>query len=937
MRSLKLPAVLLALGLAMALGAIPALGFGSGGSATASGPAASGSAGLTAKAKKRRRCHWVRVHGRAHGRRVCKKIRPPVPPTPEVPGGTAPPGGSTGPGGSGHPGGGGGGEPPESEYPGGGGPGGGGPKYETVDLIADPGFEDTTKPTGCFEPFSDSDGVVAGEATTPIAASNSLRATLTQAFGARISCGRGWEEKEGPIARKVTIEGKLRIDAPLTEGAELEVCAIVYYDDERGEPKRDCHPASRSEITSANNGILDVKGTIEAAGEGRRLAGAYFQLESNSTTVTAILDEAHIWVEELEGSEGSGNGGGGGGGGGGGASAACTKAIGEEKEPVPNGPPDPTSPCDINDVPAAGSYVPGPLTLPTQRPFISLADYTKAPATSPIARKFEDCVKNIDSGSECSNADAVVMYARTHEAVYIEEAIARVNANVEANEAQIAKGEQPEIVHDDYLYTGPEIEELALTYDYGIEAGKLSAERQQKWKELGDEVVSNLWSPLTAAWGPNKAAGNAWDAWAINDPGDNYNYSFVTATQMWALATQNHGWMEFLQRYKFPLIVNYLEGLPGGGSREGTGYGVSQRVFWENARIWRDSTGEDLPAVRNHARESAEYWLNATVPTLDMYAPIGDLSRQSFPELFDYHEDLMREAAMAAPGTEQARHAAWWLKENSIPETLTRSLVLRDALPVPADINSPQAPTALSYHATGVGQLFGRSSWSKDATWFNFTGGPYDQSHAHEDQGAFNLFRNEWLAVTSNIWSASGLQGGGGGGKLQDRGTGVSNVIRFTRPGPGGAPQTIRQNNATSTMTVTPEQQESVIKAHADLTPAYSDHSGEVHSWTRDIEFHGNQLHVHDVCSVGSGVGAVFQVNVPVEPHAGSGSVTAGKLALSFPASYQVSLVDMTSFNEDVTNEEGKQELAEEFERGWRIDITNPNACEFDVDLTANP
>jgi hypothetical protein len=482
--------------------------------------------------------------------------------------------------------------------------------------------------------------------------------------------------------------------------------------------------------------------------------------------------------------------------------------------------------------------------------------------------------------------------------------------------ATFIPSEAPLAAHDSYLEVGGMLEDLALAYDYGLEAGKLTPQQEQRWKAYGDKVLSNLWSPETATWGANPPGTFAWSGWAINDPGDNYHFSFVKATQMWALATQNHAWMDFLQAYKFPRIVDYYAAIPGGGSREGTGYGASQKNLWEDARMWRDSTGEDLTAVRTHARESIEYWINATVPTLNYFAPIGDLSRVSLPELFDYHENVVREAVMAAPGTEQARHGVWWLHENSVPDLLTQGFTLRTALLTPTD--PPQEPTALTYHATGVGQFFTRSSWDRDATWLQFTAGPYDQSHAHEDQGGFTLYRNTWLSVTSNIWSHGGLEGVSNEGI----GVGASNVLRFSRAGQAGSPpEVIPQNFSTSTETS--ETSGKRVTVHANLSNAYSDNSDAVQSWKRDLEFEENELHIHDTCQVAQNVSAVFQLHVPVEPKVnGGGSITAGALQIAIPPSYGVSLVDM-------------HQLSSDFESGWRIDISNPGGCEFNVGLTA--
>ena len=76
-----------------------------------------------------------------------------------------------------------------------------------------------------------------------------------------------------------------------------------------------------------------------------------------------------------------------------------------------------------------------------------------------------------------------------------------------------------------------------------------------------------------------------------------------------------------------------------------------------------------------------------------------------------------------------------------------------------------------------------------------------------------------------------------------------------------------------------------------------------------------------------TGIGAVFQLNVPVQPvNQGGGAIVAGPLRIETAPTSQVSLVDMRSFN---------TASQVEFDQGWRVDISNPNGCEFDVTLTA--
>ena len=85
------------------------------------------------------------------------------------------------------------------------------------------------------------------------------------------------------------------------------------------------------------------------------------------------------------------------------------------------------------------------------------------------------------------------------------------------------------------------------------------------------------------------------------------------------------------RRSSGPLAAYYAQ-LPGGGSREGTGYGTALRNLFEDYLYWRASTGEDLAALSTHAGDTIDYWVHATVPTRDRFAPIGDQSRSSIPE-----------------------------------------------------------------------------------------------------------------------------------------------------------------------------------------------------------------------------------------------------------------------------------------------------------------
>ena len=238
-----------------------------------------------------------------------------------------------------------------------------------------------------------------------------------------------------------------------------------------------------------------------------------------------------------------------------------------------------------------------------------------------------------------------------------------------------------------------------------------------------------------------------WTGWSICDPGNNYHFSFLRATMLWALATQNTA----LARLPADAEVRAADGLLRGAARRrlARGHRLRHRAE-EPVRELHLLEGVDRRRSRRpdtpHTRETIDYWVHATVPTRDRFAPIGDQSRSSIPELYDFHENLVHTAVVLSGG-----HAAGARAAPGGCRT-TRSTASRTASTSPAICCRirirPLAPTDLTYHATGAGALFARSSWDTDAAWLSFIAGKYDQSHAHQDQGAFTFFKGDWLAVT---------------------------------------------------------------------------------------------------------------------------------------------------------------------------------------------
>jgi len=731
--------------------------------------------------------------------------------------------------------------------------------------VPDPGFESGVSG---FEAQDASSQVIQSD-VSPLDGAHSLGVAIN-GYGNNV----WWTHPfAGGTASHFAVSAHLRSD--LDSSSILQFCAMVYYAD--GTTELSCAPVSGA---AGDKGVVTAELTLDAA---KPLSTVNIRLvQEGSDGVRFTLDDAVACLDVITEPTGGGGGGDGGGGDDGGGGGSC---------PTPS--------------PAPSVYPGYTYTLPTVRPFISLSDYTGVDHASTAYLRFKAAADDAVGGNPPYNYSAthsVLMFDLSGQEQYIDDAIARVEQQVQDAETAIALGEAPAIAGDSYLEVGFDIEQLALAYDHGY--ARLTDAQRQRWASYAEQALFNVWNPSLASWG---GVPHEWSGWSINDPGNNYHFSFLRATMLWALATQEPAWLQFLQSQKFGPLASYYAQLAGGGSREGTGYGTAQKNLFENYLYWRASTGEDLAALSTHTRDTIDYWLHATVPTRDRFAPIGDQSRSSIPELFDYHENLVHAAVVLAAGTPQAARGTWWLQHNSVDGVSQAFNLMGDLLPYP---DAPAAPTDLAYHASAAGHFFARSGWDTEASWLAFVAGPYDQSHAHHDQGSFTFFKGDWLAVSSNIWSHSGLQ------NLVS----AHNVVRFERGG-----EAIEQNESAcvqSSMTYT--NSAGVVSVHADLTNAYSGHASDILSWTRDLEFSGDVLRVHDACTLASGVQPVFQLHVPVLPVVQpDGSLQAGGLHVIPLQPVTVNVVTLSG--EDVVT------------TSYRIELTAATGCAFDVELRAQP
>ncbi len=121
---------------------------------------------------------------------------------------------------------------------------------------------------------------------------------------------------------------------------------------------------------------------------------------------------------------------------------------------------------------------------------------------------------------------------------------------------------------------------------------------------------------------------------------------------LWALATQNQTWLDFLQKQKFGPLVDYFAALLR--RRLARRHRLRHRAEEPVRELfyWKASTGEDLVGLTAHTRETIDYWVHATVPTRDRFAPIGDQSRVSIP-ISRLPENLVHTAVVLSASADQ--------------------------------------------------------------------------------------------------------------------------------------------------------------------------------------------------------------------------------------------------------------------------------------------
>jgi hypothetical protein len=368
---------------------------------------------------------------------------------------------------------------------------------------------------------------------------------------------------------------------------------------------------------------------------------------------------------------------------------------------------------------------------------------------------------------------AALLGVVTGEPRYCAAAVQGVDAFLDEEIELMNEGKFPVAASDNYLPLGDVMANVALVYDWCY--ASLSDTQKLRWGNYADRFIDDVWNQDTNHWGPaTPDNGYSWDgvprepgtSWAVDNPLNNYYYSFLRATMLWGLVSKGEpgramadGFLtkfrsEKIQRQLVPIFEQQLQ---GGGSREGTGYGTSMGDLFGLYWFWEKTTGERIADLTSHTRSSMAYLIHALSPSRDFLAPIGDHARDSSAAFYDYHRKYLLALASLYPRDPMARTVRDFLAGSSVPRMRDGFNFVYDVL---YDGDETVAPAQLdtAYYPPGTGHFFSRSGWNADATWLTFITGPYTESHAHQDGLSILLFKNGWLVGDANTLSHSGLE-----------------------------------------------------------------------------------------------------------------------------------------------------------------------------------
>jgi hypothetical protein len=316
-----------------------------------------------------------------------------------------------------------------------------------------------------------------------------------------------------------------------------------------------------------------------------------------------------------------------------------------------------------------------------------------------------------------------------------------------------------------FLNIAGNMRSTALVYDWCYDL--LSVAQRRDYRAYMNQLMNELWNPFN---NPT----HLWNGWAVDDPGNNFYYSFLLGTAYVALATYGENdyphslpfdgttyndLMAFLQaKIEQQSMPMYLDTWGKGGSwHEGNNYGLlSKRLLFETFLILRDAGVKNYFEETAFPREAILYHLYSMQPGFEQVYPGGDIPRETLP----YDRHLMLYGADALAGTVEAEYAQYFSNNIELATPFDWWDFIQPYDILMYDPSRPErdfSELPLSYFAEGGDWMNSRSGWDADAVSVSFVCTNRIQQHQAQDQNAFLIYCGNLQATSGNLHSNWGI------------------------------------------------------------------------------------------------------------------------------------------------------------------------------------
>jgi hypothetical protein len=211
----------------------------------------------------------------------------------------------------------------------------------------------------------------------------------------------------------------------------------------------------------------------------------------------------------------------------------------------------------------------------------------------------------------------------------------------------------------------------------------------------------------------------------------------------------------------------YYEEMLQAHAYAGLGGGMAEGTFYGNFTAWSQVVAAEL--LFTAAGDAAAYtrspfytarlqyaifasWpgvlSNSSNQRVHQLAPVFGDARRGPTGSALYHRATVLLLGKRLASTRAAAEAYWAVNRPEVDRTFTAEWSLYDVLFWSPDVQ-PAAPTELGYREQTLGQVFGRSDWTDQATWFSFNAGPHLDTHQHYDAGNLTIYKGTDLIVDS--------------------------------------------------------------------------------------------------------------------------------------------------------------------------------------------